>query len=149
MSKESKGKGWFEDKNPLTDKAPVHQEVARKKEFEKQGFTGATTIAPSMTVKDDENVVSLHFNIEEKDIPKFTEANKEYMEKNDVVIETETEGTKTTVKIPVESVEDFLGFLDEKGFELEDEEKKQVEEIIEKEDAAKKAEEDSNENSSN
>lgn len=146
MSKENKekGKGWWEKPDPLTNKAPIHKEVASRKEFEKQGFTGATAIVPSAKTEDEENIVSLHFNIEEKDISEFTKANEEYMEKNDIVIETEAEDNDITVKIPVENVEDFVDFLDEKGFELEDEEKKQVDEIIEK-DNAKTAKEDAEE----
>ncbi len=99
MSKENKekGKGWYEEKDPLLDKARRHHEVATKKEFEKHGFTGATTIVPAAKIEDEENIVSLRFNIEEKDITEFTEANEEYMERNDVVIETEAEGDSVIV----------------------------------------------------
>ncbi len=32
-----RGKGWYEEKNPLTEKAPIHQEVALKKRVYETG----------------------------------------------------------------------------------------------------------------
>ncbi len=155
MSKENKekGKGWFEDKNPLTDKAPIHQEVARKKEFEKQGFTGATTIAPHAELEDsadeiNKDTVTLNFNVPEEEFEGFVTLSKEFTKKTGVDVRVESEGDNAVVKISAENICDFSDFLADKGYELDDDEIKQIDEIIEKGDAAKKAEKDSNENNS-
>jgi hypothetical protein len=152
-NKEIKGKGWFEDKNPLTDKAPVHQEVARKKEFEKQGFTGSTAIVPHAELEDsadelNKDTVTLNFNVPEKEFPEFVNLSKEFTEEIGIDVRVESERDNAVVKIAVDSVEDFVDFLADKGYELNDDETAQIDEIIEKGDAAKRAEEDSNENSS-
>jgi hypothetical protein len=155
MSKENKekGKGWFEDKDPLTDKAPVHQDVARKKEFEKQGFTGATAIVPHEELEEradeiNKDMATLNFNVPEKEFPEFVKLSKEFTEQSGVDVRVESESDNAVVKIATGSVEDFVDFLADKGIELDDDETAQVDEIIEKGDAAKRAEEDSNENSS-
>ncbi len=135
-----KNKGWFEDKDPLTEKAPIHQEVARKKEFEKHGFTGATQISPHK-----EDIISVCLAIKEKDRSKFNEATGNFMKENDIVVETEAKGDKVTVKLPVESLEDYVDFLGDEGFKLDSEEEEQVQAIIEKDDA-KTAKKDSDKN---
>jgi hypothetical protein len=140
MSKESKGKGWFEDKDPLTDKAPVHREVARKKEFDKQGFTGTTTIVPHAEPEDstdemDKETVTLNFNVPEKEFPEFVKLSKEFAEQTGVDVRVEPESDNAVVKIAVDSVEDFVDFLADKGIELDDDETAQVDEIIGKDDA--------------
>ncbi len=137
-----RNKGWFEDKDPLTNKAPVHQEVAQKNEFEKHGFSGATKISPHK-----ENIISIRFNVEKKDIPEFNKATEEFMEENDISVETEAKGDKVTVMLPVENLEDYVDFLGDEGFKLDSDEEEQVETILEKDDAKtaktdKKEEED-------
>ncbi len=153
MSKESKGKGWFEKPNPLTDKAPVHQEVARKKEFEKQGFTGATAIVPHAEPEDradeiNKDTVTLNFNVPEKEFPEFVKLSEEFTEQTGVDIRIESEGDNAVVKIAAENICDFTDFLADKGYELDSDETAQIDEIIEKGDAAKEAEKDSNEKGS-
>ncbi len=132
-----KNKGWFEDKDPLTDKAPVHQEVAQKKEFEKNGFSGATKISPHK-----EDIISVRLAVNEKDRSKFNEATENFIKESDVVVETEAKGDKVTVKLPVENLEDYVDFLGDEGFKLDSEEEEQVEAILEK-DSAKTAKGDS------
>jgi hypothetical protein len=151
-NKEIKGKGWYEDKNPLTDKAPVHREVARKKEFEKQGFTGATAIVPhaELEYRADEinkDTVTLNFNVPEKEFPEFVKLSKEFTEQTGVDVRVESERDNAVVKMSAEDIEDFVDFLADKGYELDNDEIKQIDEIIGRVDA-KRAEEDSNENSS-
>jgi hypothetical protein len=138
-----KNKGWFEDKDPLTNKAPIHHEVAVKKEFEKHGFSGATKISPQK-----ENIISVSFNVEKKDLPEFNKATEKFMEENDISVETETKGDKVTVKLPVENLEDYVDFLGDEGFKLDSEEEEQVETILEKDDAKTKKESDKNPNKS-
>ncbi len=153
MSKENKGSGWFEKPNPLTDKAPIHQEVARKKGFVKQGFTGATAIVPHAELEDradekNKNSVTLNFNVPEEEFEGFVKLSKEFTEQTGVDIRVESEEDRAIVKISAENICDFTDFLSDKGYGLDDNETAQIDEIIEKGDAAKEAEEDSKENSS-
>ena len=132
MNRET-NRGWYEDEDPLLGKAKRHHEVAVKKEFEKQGFTGATAIVPSKSKdKEDKNIISICFTFKEKDRDKFDEATEEFMNENDVEVETEAKGDKVTVKLPVENLEDFVEFLGDEGFKLDSEEEEQVQAIIEK-----------------
>ncbi len=136
-----KGKGWHEKIDQMCigkdgePKARKHHEVALRKEFEKQGFTGATKISPK------EDIISVSFNVEKKDIPEFNKATEEFMEENDIEVETEAKGDKVNVKIAVESLEAFVNHLDNK-YKLDSDEKEQVEAILEK-DSAKTAKGDS------
>jgi hypothetical protein len=88
--------GWFERPNFLTGKAPIHQEVSRKKEYVKEFGGKKTLIKPKHTV-------FLHFNIDDKDFDKFTDAalvdfRKEY-EVIDITISRD-ENNKTVVELP-------------------------------------------------
>jgi hypothetical protein len=139
-NKEIKGKGWFEDKNPLTDKAPIHQKVSRKKEFEKQGFTGATAIVPHAELQDrsdeiNKDTVTLNFNVPEEEFPEFVKLSKEFAEQTGVDVRVEPESDNAVVRIAVESIEDFVDFLADKGIELDDDETVQIDEIIGKDNA--------------
>ncbi len=125
-----KNKGWYEDEDPLLGKAKRHHEVAMKKEFEKHGFTDATQISPH-----EDDIISVCFNVEKKDLPEFNKATKKFMEENDISVETEAKGDKITVKLPVENLEDFVEFLGDEGFKLDSDEEEQVETILEKDDA--------------
>jgi hypothetical protein len=152
-NKEIKGKGWYEDPDPLLGKAKQHYEVSAKKEFEKQGFTGATAIVPHAELEDradeiNKDTVTLNFNVPEKDFPDFVKLSKEFTEQTGVDVRVESKDDSAVVKISAENICDFTDFLADKGHELDDDETAQIDEIIEKGDAAKREEEDSDENSS-
>ena len=93
------GSGWFEQKNPVTEKAPIHQKVSAKREFDKQGFTNSI-IAPN---KGNDKTVSLHFDIPEKDFGEFAEITLKFAkENNNIKISIMNENNRTVVKVPRE-----------------------------------------------
>lgn len=69
------GSGWFEKADVITNKAPIHQRIAQKKEFEKDFGNRNISISPS-------GMKSLHFDIDEKSFGEFAELTLKFAKEN-------------------------------------------------------------------
>jgi hypothetical protein len=122
-SRHSSSKGWFEKKHPLTDKAPIHQKVALEQNKEEIMNMAKSSIIPHAPQD-----ASFHLKLPKEEHSNF----KKIAEKFDALhLDITSAGDEVTVEMPVEKIEDFVGFLADNGFELEDEEEKEIDEIIE------------------
>lgn len=103
----TKGSGWFEHKNPVTEKAPLHQKVAQKKEFVKDFGNKKVSIKPK-------GKAILHFSIADEDIDKFTDLVLVQFRKEYGFIEisiSRDEANKTVVELPKENALKFHDYL--------------------------------------
>lgn len=107
MQNNNNKSGWFEKPHFLTGKAPVHQEVSRKKEFDKEFGGKKVSIKPKHSV-------SLHFSISDGEMDKFTDIVLIQFRKEYGVIDiriSRDEKNQTVVEIPRENALRFHDFL--------------------------------------
>lgn len=90
------GRGFWEAKNFLTGKAPIHQAVAEKKEFQKE--FGKT---PLSIIQMEKGMVSLHFDkINERDYGTFCESSLKFASDNNIKINITNEAASVVVRLP-------------------------------------------------
>lgn len=108
INKFLKGSGWFESKNPITQKAPIHQRVAEKKTYDKD-FGNKNKIS----VKPKRNAI-LHFSISDVDMDKFTDLVLVQFKKDYGFIEitiSRDEHNKTVVELPRQDALKFHDYI--------------------------------------
>lgn len=108
MNENINKRGWHEKANPLTEKAPIHQAVAQKKEFSKE-FNGVKASVRPKNV----NTI-LHFSLMDDDIDKFIDLVlvqfRKYYGFCEIYISRD-ENNKTCVEIPKNIALPFHDFI--------------------------------------
>lgn len=110
----SKGQGFNEDVDPLTNKRPIHCIAAQKTKFKKENVSKISAIVP---VTDEKDIVTLRYEYSEE----FRELAGQFEEDNDVLLEINKDGEDIIVDIPVENSADFIEFLAENDIKVKEE----------------------------
>ncbi len=144
--KKKRKSGWYEDKGPLTEKAPIHQEVAMEQNRQELMNMGKSRIVPSQvqvvapepsetcpTCRVDIEDVTFRLELENQKHVNFLLTTEKFaigkQDKDDGKITppkiTFGDGI-VTIRMKPEYINDFIEYIEANGFKLDDDKKKGI-----------------------
>jgi hypothetical protein len=126
-------KGWFEKKNPLTEKAPIHQEVAMEQNREQIMNMGKSRVIPSNPYgneiqehKNDCSVCKIQIDeiifrigIKNEKHANFISVADNFPEDKKITFADDM----VIIKMQPGRVNEFIEYIEENGFSLDEQEK--------------------------